>query len=60
MFISAPLAHGGMIVLQKLFAGKDSARAKLLQILVSNLTFSPIQQTVFSAFSFLFAGVEWS
>lgn len=36
-FISAPLGHVMISILQKLFAGRTSLRAKILQILVSNL-----------------------
>lgn len=36
-FISAPLGHVLISILQKLFAGRTSLRAKILQILVSNL-----------------------
>ena len=36
-FISAPLGHVLIGLLQKVFAGRTSLRAKVLQILVSNL-----------------------
>ena len=36
-FISAPLGHVLISLLQKLFAGRTSLKAKILQILVSNL-----------------------
>jgi hypothetical protein len=36
-FISAPLGHVLISVLQKLFAGRTSLKAKILQIIVSNL-----------------------
>ena len=36
-FISAPLGHFLIKILQKMFAGRTSLRAKILQILVSNL-----------------------
>jgi len=36
-FISAPLGHVLINILQKLFAGRTSLKAKILQILVSNL-----------------------
>lgn len=36
-FISAPLGHVLISLLQKLFAGRSSLKAKILQILVSNL-----------------------
>jgi hypothetical protein len=37
MFISAPLGHFLIGLLQKVFAGRKSLRAKILQILASNL-----------------------
>ena len=36
-FISAPLGHFLIKILQKLFSGRTSLKAKILQILVSNL-----------------------
>ena len=36
-FISAPLGHVMISLLQRLFAGRTSLRAKILQIIVSNL-----------------------
>lgn len=36
-FISAPLGHVLISLLQKIFAGRTSLKAKILQILVSNL-----------------------
>lgn len=36
-FISAPLGHVLISVLQRLFSGRTSLKAKILQILVSNL-----------------------
>lgn len=48
-FVSAPLGHTLLAILQRVFAGKTSARAKVLQIVASNLFISPIQQTVYSA-----------
>ncbi len=39
-FISAPLGHVLISILQKLFKGRTSLRAKILQILVSNLIVS--------------------
>jgi hypothetical protein len=36
-FISAPLGHVLIGILQKMFAGRTSLKAKILQILVSNL-----------------------
>lgn len=37
MFISAPLGHFLIGILQKVFAGRTSLKAKILQILASNL-----------------------
>ena len=36
-FISAPLGHFLISILQKMFSGRTSLTAKILQILVSNL-----------------------
>ena len=36
-FISAPLGHVLISILQRVFAGRTSLRAKILQIIVSNL-----------------------
>lgn len=36
-FISAPLGHFLISILQKVFSGRTSLKAKILQILVSNL-----------------------
>lgn len=41
-FISAPLGHVLISILQKVFAGRTSLKAKILQILVSNLIVSAI------------------
>ncbi|ORY90222.1 hypothetical protein BCR35DRAFT_261594 [Leucosporidium creatinivorum] len=46
-FISAPMGHTLLNILQKVFAGKTSARAKILMILCSNIFISPIQQSVY-------------
>ncbi|PRQ76933.1 hypothetical protein AAT19DRAFT_12351 [Rhodotorula toruloides] len=48
-FVSAPLGHSLLAILQKAFAGKTSARAKLGMIVASNLFVSPIQQSVYIA-----------
>ena len=40
-FVSAPLGHVLISILQKLFAGRTSLKAKILQILVSNLVVCP-------------------
>lgn len=39
-FVSAPLGHIMIGILQRLFAGRTSLKAKILQILVSNLVVS--------------------
>ncbi len=36
-FISAPLGHVLIGILQKIFSGRSSLKAKILQILTSNL-----------------------
>lgn len=36
-FISAPLGHVMISILQKVFAGRTSLKAKIMQIIVSNL-----------------------
>ncbi|SCV68649.1 BQ2448_770 [Microbotryum intermedium] len=57
-FISAPLGHTLMNILQNAFAGKTSGRAKLSMILCSNLFISPIQQSVYIAAMAYINGVE--
>lgn len=42
-FISAPMGHFLVGLLQKAFAGKTTTRDKIMQILASNLILSPIQ-----------------
>ena len=41
-FISAPLGHVLISILQRMFSGRTSLRAKILQILVSNLVVSTL------------------
>ncbi|KAI0080071.1 hypothetical protein K474DRAFT_1682868 [Panus rudis PR-1116 ss-1] len=48
-FISAPLGHTLVGLLQKAFAGKTSTAAKVGQILASNLIVAPIQISVYLA-----------
>ena len=36
-FVSAPLGHVMISILQKMFAGRTSLKSKILQIIVSNL-----------------------
>ncbi|GIZ46463.1 hypothetical protein CKM354_000958900 [Cercospora kikuchii] len=57
-FISAPLGHVMISILQKLFAGRTSLRAKILQILVSNLIISPIQNAVYLTSMAIIAGAR--
>lgn len=40
-FVSAPLGHVLISILQKIFRGRKSLKAKILQILISNLIVSP-------------------
>jgi len=49
--VSAPLSHFLIGVLQKAFAGQTSTRAKIAQILASNLLISPIQTSCQSPIS---------
>ncbi|KKA22234.1 Uncharacterized protein T310_3729 [Rasamsonia emersonii CBS 393.64] len=58
MFISAPLGHVLIGILQRIFAGRTSLRAKILQILVSNLIVSPIQNVVYLASMAVIAGAR--
>lgn len=46
------MGHTLLNILQKVFAGKTSARAKILMILCSNIFISPIQQSVYSQYCF--------
>ncbi|KAI5367517.1 hypothetical protein Slin15195_G026470 [Septoria linicola] len=57
-FISAPLGHVMISILQKLFAGRTSLKAKILQILVSNLIISPIQNAVYLTSMAVIAGAR--
>ncbi|PLB37039.1 Mpv17/PMP22 family protein [Aspergillus candidus] len=58
MFISAPLGHLLVGILQKIFAGRTSLKAKVLQILVSNLLVSPIQNGVYLSSMAVIAGAR--
>ncbi|KAL2221980.1 integral membrane protein 25D9-6 [Thermoascus aurantiacus ATCC 26904] len=58
MFISAPLGHLLIGILQKIFAGRTSTKAKILQIIVSNLIVSPIQNTVYLCCMAVIAGAR--
>jgi hypothetical protein len=48
-FIAAPISHYLVGTLQKMFAGKTSASARVAQILASNIFVAPIQTIVFLA-----------
>ncbi|KAF9527819.1 hypothetical protein CPB83DRAFT_855669 [Crepidotus variabilis] len=49
LLVSAPLSHYLIGLLQKAFAGKTSPRAKIGQIIASNLLISPIQVSAYLA-----------
>ncbi|KAI8931956.1 hypothetical protein NX059_010855 [Plenodomus lindquistii] len=57
-FISAPLGHVLISALQKVFQGRKSLKAKVLQILFSNLIISPIQNSVYLTSMALIAGAR--
>lgn len=57
-FISAPLGHMLISILQWLFKGHTSVKAKVVQILISNLVISPIQNTVYLASMAIIAGAR--
>jgi len=57
-FISAPLGHVLISILQKLFQGRTSLKAKILQILVSNLIVAPIQNSVYLVSMAIIAGAK--
>jgi len=57
-FVSAPLGHLLITLLQKAFKGRTSTKAKIFQILVSNLIVSPIQNTVYLACMAVIAGAR--
>ncbi|KAL2808236.1 hypothetical protein BJX63DRAFT_424754 [Aspergillus granulosus] len=58
MFISAPLGHVLVGILQRVFAGRTSLKAKVLQILASNLIVSPIQNVVYLTSMAIIAGAR--
>ncbi|KAL1973175.1 hypothetical protein VTN31DRAFT_6717 [Thermomyces dupontii] len=58
MFISAPLGHVLIGILQKVFAARSSLRAKVLQILASNLIVAPIQNAVYLVAMAIIAGAR--
>ncbi|RVD80685.1 uncharacterized protein DFL_008579 [Arthrobotrys flagrans] len=57
-FISAPLGHLLINVLQRAFRNRTSTRAKVLQILVSNFIVAPIQNVVYLASMAIIAGAR--
>ncbi|KAK6363271.1 hypothetical protein TWF730_000713 [Orbilia blumenaviensis] len=57
-FISAPLGHLLINVLQRAFRNRTSTRAKILQILVSNFIVAPIQNVVYLASMAIIAGAR--
>ncbi|KAF2264835.1 hypothetical protein CC78DRAFT_221283 [Lojkania enalia] len=57
-FIGAPLGHVLISILQKIFRGRTSLKAKILQILVSNLIVSPIQNTIYLVSMAIIAGAR--
>ncbi|EPS42493.1 hypothetical protein H072_3536 [Dactylellina haptotyla CBS 200.50] len=57
-FISAPLGHLLINILQRAFRNRTSTRAKILQILVSNFIVSPIQNVVYLASMAVIAGAR--
>ncbi|KAF3770273.1 hypothetical protein M406DRAFT_354352 [Cryphonectria parasitica EP155] len=57
-FVSAPLGSLLIWLLQKVFAGRTSLRAKILQILASNLVIAPIQNSVYLVAMAIIAGAR--
>ncbi|KAH0284256.1 integral membrane protein [Aureobasidium namibiae CBS 147.97] len=57
-FVSAPLGHILINILQSAFAGRTSAKAKILQILASNLIVAPIQNTIYLSAMAIIAGAR--
>ncbi|KAI2639931.1 integral membrane protein [Hypomontagnella submonticulosa] len=56
--ISAPLGHFLIWCLQKAFKGRTSLRAKIIQIIISNLIIAPIQNSVYLVAMALIAGAR--
>ncbi|KKY31504.1 putative integral membrane protein [Diaporthe ampelina] len=56
--VSAPLGSLLIWVLQKVFKGRTSLRAKILQILFSNLIIAPIQNAVYLSAMAIIAGAR--
>ncbi|KAK3067942.1 hypothetical protein LTR53_014863 [Teratosphaeriaceae sp. CCFEE 6253] len=57
-FVSAPLGHVMISLLQRLFAGRTSLKSKILQIIVSNLIVSPIQNAIYLTSMAVIAGAR--
>jgi len=57
-FIAAPLGHVLISILQKVFAGRTSLKAKVLQIIFSNLIIAPIQNSVYLISMAIIAGAR--
>ncbi|RCI07626.1 hypothetical protein L249_1672 [Ophiocordyceps polyrhachis-furcata BCC 54312] len=56
--VSAPLGHFLIWLLQNFFRGRTSLRAKITQILVSNLVIAPIQNSIYLVAMALIAGAR--
>jgi small basic protein len=56
--VSAPLGHFLIWLLQLTFRGRTSLKAKIMQIVVSNLIIAPIQNTVYLVAMALIAGAH--
>lgn len=57
-FVSAPLGHLLISILQKAFSGRTSLKAKILQIVASNLIVAPIQNSVYLISMAIIAGAQ--
>lgn len=56
--VSAPMGHFLIWLLQKIFKNRTSLRAKIMQIIVSNLIVAPIQNSVYLVAMALIAGAR--
>ncbi|GJN82451.1 hypothetical protein JDV02_003620 [Purpureocillium takamizusanense] len=56
--VSAPIGHVLIWALQKVFKGRTSLKAKILQILASNLIIAPIQNSIYLVAMALIAGAR--
>lgn len=56
--VSAPLGHFLIWLLQKFFRGRTSFRAKVMQIVISNLIIAPIQNSIYLFAMALIAGAR--